>query len=38
MKNIYKRISLGIAVLISPLAIQAADISLLNVSYDPTRE
>lgn len=40
MKNIFKRISLSIAAvaLITPLAIQAADISLLNVSYDPTRE
>ena len=40
MKNIFKRISLSIAAvaLITPLAIQAADVSLLNVSYDPTRE
>ena len=40
MKNIFKRISLSIATvaLITPLAIQAADVSLLNVSYDPTRE
>ena len=40
MKNLYKKISLSIATvaLIAPLAIQAADVSLLNVSYDPTRE
>ena len=40
MKNLYKKISLSIAAvaLIAPLAIQAADVSLLNVSYDPTRE
>jgi sulfate transport system substrate-binding protein len=40
MKNLYKKISLSIAAvaLIAPLATQAADVSLLNVSYDPTRE
>jgi len=27
-----------VAALLSPLATLAADISLLNVSYDPTRE
>ena len=40
MKNIFKKISLSITAvaLITPLAIQAADISILNASYDPTRE
>ena len=40
MKNSYKKIGLTIATvaLIVPLAIQAAEVSLLNVSYDPTRE
>jgi sulfate transport system substrate-binding protein len=40
MRNLYKKITLSIATaaLIAPLAIQAADVSLLNVSYDPTRE
>jgi sulfate transport system substrate-binding protein len=40
MQNLYKKIGLTIVTvaLIAPLAIQAADVNLLNVSYDPTRE
>ena len=36
-KNTLLKISLLTALLIAPIA-QAADIALLNVSYDPTRE
>ena len=40
MKSIYKKLGLAISVLflIVPIISKAADISLLNVSYDPTRE
>ena len=40
MKNFYKKISLSLAgiALLTPLVTMAADVSLLNVSYDPTRE
>lgn len=40
MKSIYKKLGLVISVLslIVPIISKAADISLLNVSYDPTRE
>lgn len=40
MKNLYKKIGVSFAslALFLPLTIQAADITLLNVSYDPTRE
>jgi sulfate transport system substrate-binding protein len=40
MKSIYKKLGLAVSVLslITPIITKAADISLLNVSYDPTRE
>lgn len=40
MKSIYKKLGLAVATLslIIPIISKAADISLLNVSYDPTRE
>jgi sulfate transport system substrate-binding protein len=40
MKSIYKKLGLAVSVLslITPIITNAADISLLNVSYDPTRE
>ncbi len=40
MKSIYKKLGLAVAALslIIPIISKAADISLLNVSYDPTRE
>ena len=40
MKSIYKKLGLAISLLslIVPIISKAADISLLNVSYDPTRE
>ena len=40
MKNIYKKLGLIVSALslIAPIITKAADISLLNVSYDPTRE
>ena len=40
MKSIYKKLGLAVSALslITPIITKAADISLLNVSYDPTRE
>ncbi len=40
MKSIYKKLGLAVSALslILPIISKAADISLLNVSYDPTRE
>ncbi len=40
MKSIYKKLGLAVSALslIIPIISKAADISLLNVSYDPTRE
>jgi len=40
MKYIYKKLGLIVSALslIAPIITKAADISLLNVSYDPTRE
>lgn len=40
MKSIYKKLGLAVSALslIVPIISKAADISLLNVSYDPTRE
>jgi sulfate transport system substrate-binding protein len=40
MKSIYKKLGLAVSALslITPIITNAADISLLNVSYDPTRE
>ena len=40
MKIIYKKLGLIVSALslIAPIITKAADISLLNVSYDPTRE
>ncbi|SNR92593.1 sulfate transport system substrate-binding protein [Methylobacillus rhizosphaerae] len=40
MKNLFPRFSglIAVAALITPLSTLAADVTLLNVSYDPTRE
>jgi sulfate transport system substrate-binding protein len=40
MKSIYKKLGLAVSALslIAPIISKAADINLLNVSYDPTRE
>jgi len=38
MKTLYLTLSLIIGILVSPLKLEAAEIKLLNVSYDPTRE